>query len=282
MKTEFLKNLFDPSSDSALGERQAVPLKTVKNRYYIQAVDIIGYLTAYFIIRSYMGTSVRRMLWYVVLPIFFDILGLLFFYIWFKGSQNREEEYYRSTTYIIGGVLIYSFMYCDCVLIYHDVPEILIFLLIPAVIACFYVDMRWFIFQTIMEAVFFIAFLLLRKATLPIHLAKAPPALRILFFLLGIFHFSNALIGQDRMKLQMMRKSRELNAKEELQRSLTEKLNRDCSAHINTIKGAALDILEEEENADIQKYAGYILDADELLMKTITDADLQGSGGDLA
>lgn len=280
MKTEFLNRYFDPSIEDTLRERQAVPLKIVKSRYYILAVDIIGYLTAYLMIRSYMGNSIKRMLWFVVLPIFFDCLGLLLFHIWFKGSQNRDESYYRSTTYIIGGVLIYSFMYCDCVLIYHDISEILIFLLLPAVIACFYVDMRWFIFQTVAQAVFFCAFLLLRRASLPVHLTQVHPMLRILFFALGIFHFSNALIGQDRMKIRMMRESRELSAREELQRTLTDKLTRECSAHINTIKGATLDILDEEENADIQKYAGYILDADELLMKTITDADLKGLRGD--
>ena len=128
MKTEFLNRYFDPSREETFGEQQAVPLKTVKSRYYILAVDIIGYLTAYLMIRSYMGNSIKRMLWFVVLPIFFDCLGLLLFHIWFKGSQNRDESYYRSTTYIIGGVLIYSFMYCDCVLIYHDISEILIFL----------------------------------------------------------------------------------------------------------------------------------------------------------
>ena len=264
MKTEFLNRYFDPSREETFGEQQAVPLKTVKSRYYILAVDIIGYLTAYLMIRSYMGNSIKRMLWFVVLPIFFDCLGLLLFHIWFKGSQNRDESYYRSTTYIIGGVLIYSFMYCDCVLIYHDISEIL----------------RWFIFQTVVQAVFFCAFLLLRRASLPVHLTQVHPMLRILFFALGIFHFSNALIGQDRMKIRMMRESRELSAREELQRTLTDKLTRECSAHINTIKGATLDILDEEENADIQKYAGYILDADELLMKTITDADLKGLRGD--
>lgn len=281
MKTRFLNRYFEPSIEDTLRERQAVPLKTVKSSYYILAVDIIGYLAAYLMIRSYMGNSIKRMLWFVVLPIFFDCLALLLFHIWFKGSQNREESYYRSTTYIVGGVLIYSFMYCDCVLVYHDISEILIFLLIPAVIACFYVDMRWYVFQVVMEAVFFCAFVLLRKAELPIHLTQIPPMLRILFFMLGIFHFSNALIGQDRMKIRMLRESRELSAREELQRTLTEKLNRECSAHINTIKGAALDIMEEENNTDIQKYAGYILDADDLLMKTITDADLKRSGGDL-
>ena len=67
MKTEFLNRYFDPSREETFGEQQAVPLKTVKSRYYILAVDIIGYLTAYLMIRSYMGNSIKRMLLFIAI-----------------------------------------------------------------------------------------------------------------------------------------------------------------------------------------------------------------------
>lgn len=279
MKTDFLEKFLNPSTYGTYGELQAVPLKTIKNRYHIMAVDFIGYLLAYLIIRSYSGSGIRQMLWYVAMPVFFDIIGLALFYVWAYGSRNRDESYYRSTTYMIGGVLIYSFMYGDCVLIYHDVSEILIFLLIPTVIACFYRDKRWFMFQVAMQAVFVAVFLLLRKADLSIHLAYVHPMLRILFFVLGIFQFSYALFGQDRLRLRMMRMSRELRAGEELKLSLTSKLDRECSAHIDLIDGAAKDILKCEDNTEIVKYAGHILEAGKLLRKAVTDADLRANGG---
>lgn len=280
MKVNFLKRYPDPPEHGLYGEMQAVPLKTLKNRFHIVAIDIIGYLTAYLIIRSYMGPGIRQMLWYLVLPVFFDILGLVFFYIWAYGSQKRDESYYNSTTYVIGGVLIYSFMYCDCVLIYHDISEILIFLLIPTVIACFYRDMRWFIYQAVAQGVFFTAFFMLRIADIPVHLTYVHPMLRILFFVLGIMQFSGMLMAQDRLRLKMLRVSHEFSVREEIQRTLAAKLNSECSVHINMIDKAADDIIKGEEDNEIVKYANHILEADDLLKKAISKADLPQNGGE--
>lgn len=274
MKKDFAKRIFESEQDNTYGELQAVPIKTIKNRYYILAVNIIGYLAAYLIIRKNLGAGREEMLWYVALPAFMDIFGIILFNIWANDPQNKEESYNGSMDYIIKGVVIYSFIYCDCVIVYHDVSEILIFLLIPSVIACFYKDTRWFFAQAVTQSIFFILFLLLRALKFPFHLENVPPALRILFFILGITQFAHALLGQDRMRLKMLRRSRELSAEEELQRSLAIKLGKECSDHIETIDGAVRDILKNGESNDIVKYVDHILEANELLKKAITDAEI--------
>ncbi|MBR4718821.1 MAG: hypothetical protein IKP31_01120 [Lachnospiraceae bacterium] len=272
MDINFFKKHLTPAKDEMTGELQSVPIKTIKNRYIVFAANVVGYFEAYFIIRSYNGSDLYGLIWYLILPVFMDIAGIVLFNIWSNKSQDREDSYYSSMDYIVKGVLIYSFMYCDCVLIYHDVSEILIFLLIPSVIACFYKDIRWFTVQTAVQVIMFILFLLMRTFEFPLHIDTVPPILRILFFMLGIYQFAHALLGQDRLRLKMIRRGRELKAREELQQSLTGKLDRECLPHIETIERAASDILDSEGNSEIIKYADHILEANRQLKEAISDA----------
>ena len=272
MDTNFWEKHLEPSRAEMSAELQSVPIKTIKNRYIVFAANVIGYFEAYFIIRSYSSLDVYGLIWYLIMPVIMDIAGIVLFNLWSRKSQDREESYYSSMNYIVKGVFIYTFMYCNCVLIYHDITEVLIFLLIPSVIACFYKDMRWFLTQTAVQVFLFILFLLMRAFDFPLHMDRVPPILRILFFMLGIYEFAHALLGQDRLRLKMIRMSRELKAREELQQSLTKKLDHECSPHIDTIERAASDILDNEGSSEIIKYADHILEANRQLKEAISDA----------
>ena len=269
MIKEFFDDIFDPEKIGIFGELQYVPVVAVKNRCRVLLLKSVGYLLAFAVLSSHFMTGFPAFFWYVLLPVFIEGVMVIIFGLWARASQGRDEAYYNSLKYIVQGVLIYFVMYSNIIVIYHDVPSVWIFLLLPVAISSFYKDFRWFKLQTAVQMVFFVAAMLLRQVGLPYHLPYTPPLLNIIFFAVGAFQFAHILIVQDRLKVGTALRSREIADREKVQRLFASNLSRDCSQYLAGIDDACEDILKNGESEDVNKYTEHIMKANDMLRNAI-------------
>lgn len=269
MRIDFFERWTDPKTIGIHDELLAMPERSMQSRYTSVLYNLVGYIIGYLLLVNRFDNRIGCFLWYVILPVIFNILSVWMFRTYLRRTKDKDPEYYSSLEYIIPGACVEWFAYSYIVVIYRSVPQVWILAFLPVLLACYFKGTRWFKVQTVIQSIFIAVMLTIKEGVFPYEPAQVSPLIRGVFFAIAMFQFSHALIGQDNIKRGIYANISTEEARMEVRRVYESNLRDDCRPYLNKISSAAEGILNDNEDDNVREYALRLAHAGEVLKEAV-------------
>ncbi|MCR4806277.1 MAG: hypothetical protein K5857_01240 [Lachnospiraceae bacterium] len=271
MRKKLIDRLTDPMVVGIQSELLALPEKSWQSNYLTIILNLIGYTICFLIIRDRFDDRIGCFMWYVLIPVMFNIISVGLFRAFTFFTAGKSDEFYGSYKYIIPGALIYTFTYSYIVVIYRAIPQAWILIFMPVILSCYFKGLRWFHVQTVLQGIFLVIMLATQSFENPFDIGEPSNILSGAFFAMIMLQFSHAIYGEDTLKRNIYANMSAEEARMEVQKVFEENLSDDCQPYIRTIDFAAGAILKSEENERVHEYAQKLIKAGEALREAISE-----------